>query len=89
MTPPIRILLADDHRIVRQGLRGILEENSRMEVAGEASDGREAVRMALDKEPDVIIMDVAMPHLGGDGGHPPDFQAAPGSQSFGAEHVLG
>ena len=65
MTPPIRILLADDHRIVRQGLRRILEENSQMEVAGEASDGREAVRMALDKEPDVIIMDVAMPHLGG------------------------
>ncbi len=65
MTPPIRILLADDHRIVRQGLRRILEENSRMEVAGEASDGREAVQMALDKEPDVIIMDVAMPHLGG------------------------
>ncbi len=65
MTPPIRILLADDHRIVRQGLRRILEENSRMEVVGEASDGREAVQMALDKEPDVIIMDVAMPHLGG------------------------
>ncbi len=65
MTLPIRILLADDHRIVRQGLRRILEENSRMEVVGEASDGREAVRMALDKEPDVIIMDVAMPHLGG------------------------
>ncbi len=65
MTPPIHILLADDHRIVRQGLRRILEENSRMEVVGEASDGREAVQMALDKEPDVIIMDVAMPHLGG------------------------
>ncbi len=65
MTLPIRILLADDHRIVRQGLRRILEENSRMEVAGEASDGREAVQMALDKVPDVIIMDVAMPHLGG------------------------
>ena len=65
MTPPISILLADDHRIVRQGLRRILEENSRMEVVGEASDGREAVQMALDKEPDVIIMDVAMPHLGG------------------------
>ena len=65
MTPPIRILLADDHRIVRQGLRRILEENSRMEVVGEANDGREAVQMALDKEPDVIIMDVAMPHLGG------------------------
>ena len=65
MTLPIRILLADDHRIVRQGLRRILEENSGMEVAGEASDGREAVQMALDKEPDVIIMDVAMPHLGG------------------------
>ena len=65
MTPPISILLADDHRIVRQGLRRILEEHSRMEVVGEASDGREAVQMALDKEPDIIIMDVAMPHLGG------------------------
>ncbi len=65
MNSPIRILLADDHRIVRQGLRRILEETSRMEVVGEASDGREAVQMALDKEPDVIVMDVAMPHLGG------------------------
>ncbi|MCZ6490684.1 MAG: response regulator transcription factor [Acidobacteria bacterium] len=65
MTPPISILLADDHRIVRQGLRRILEEHSRMEVVGEASDGREAVQMALDKEPDIIIMDVAMPRLGG------------------------
>ena len=65
MNSPIRILLADDHRIVRQGLRRILEENSQMEVAGEANDGREAVQMALDKKPDVIIMDVAMPHLGG------------------------
>ena len=65
MSFPIHILLADDHRIVRQGLRRILEEHPQMEVVAEASDGREAVQLALEKKPDVVVMDIAMPHLNG------------------------
>ncbi|OFW10327.1 MAG: DNA-binding response regulator [Acidobacteria bacterium RIFCSPLOWO2_02_FULL_59_13] len=65
MSFPIHILLADDHRIVRQGLRRILEEHPQMEVVAEASDGREAVQLALEKKPDVVVMDIGMPHLNG------------------------
>jgi len=61
----IRILIADDHGIVRKGLRLQLEQNSAFEVIGEASDGREAVRLAEDLLPDVVIMDIAMPSLNG------------------------
>lgn len=61
----IRILLADDHGIVRAGLRLQLEQQSDFEVAGEASDGREAVRLAEELSPDVVVMDVAMPNLNG------------------------
>ncbi|MBI4443253.1 MAG: response regulator transcription factor [Acidobacteria bacterium] len=65
MSFPIHILLADDHRIVRQGLRRILEEHPQMEVVAEASDGREAVQLAMEKKPDVVVMDIAMPQLNG------------------------
>jgi DNA-binding NarL/FixJ family response regulator len=61
----IRILLADDHTVVRQGLRKILEAHEQCEVVGEASDGREAVRLALAIEPDVSILDIGMPLLSG------------------------
>jgi two-component system response regulator NreC len=61
----IRILIADDHGIVRKGLRLQLEQNSAFEVIGEATEGREAVRMAEELLPDVVIMDIAMPHLNG------------------------
>jgi DNA-binding NarL/FixJ family response regulator len=61
----IRILLADDHGIVRRGLRYLLERSVGMEVVGEAADGREAVRVAEEKSPDVVIMDIAMPNLNG------------------------
>lgn len=60
-----RILLADDHGVVRKGLRFLLERSQDMEVVGEAADGREAVRMAEELNPDVIIMDIAMPQLNG------------------------
>jgi two-component system response regulator NreC len=60
-----RILLADDHSIVRQGFRMILSAQPDMEVIGEASNGREAVEHAVALQPDVIVMDVSMPELNG------------------------
>jgi two-component system, NarL family, response regulator NreC len=61
----VRILLADDHTVVRQGLRKVLEERPEWEVVAEAGDGREAVRQAELHKPDIAILDVAMPLLNG------------------------
>ena len=61
----IRILIADDHGIVRTGLKLLLDRVSEMEVVGEAADGREAVRLAAELQPDIVIMDIAMPLLNG------------------------
>jgi DNA-binding NarL/FixJ family response regulator len=60
-----RILIADDHRITRQGLRSLLEKENDMEVVAEASDGRTAVELTREMKPDVVIMDVSMPDLNG------------------------
>jgi two-component system, NarL family, response regulator NreC len=61
----IRIVLADDHSVVRQGFRRILEAQTDMEIVGEASNGREALELATKLSPDVVVMDVAMPELNG------------------------
>ena len=61
----VRILLADDHRLVRQGLRSLIEKDRTMEVVAEADNGREAVRLAQEEKPDVIIMGIDMPDLNG------------------------
>ena len=61
----VRILLADDHKIMRDGLRSLLQGQTDMEVVGEAEDGREAIRLARELKPDVIIMDVNMPGMDG------------------------
>ena len=61
----IRILLADDHSVVRHGFRRILDAQEDMEVVGEVSNGREAVEQAAALQPDLIIMDVTMPELNG------------------------
>ena len=61
----MKVLLADDHRIVREGLRSLLESQPDLEVVAEASDGRQAVEMARELGPDVVVMDVAMPQLNG------------------------
>jgi len=62
---PLRILLADDHTVVRNGLRLILQQQPDFQVVGEASDGREAVRLAESESPDVVVMDIGMPNLNG------------------------
>ena len=61
----IRVILADDHVVVRDGLRLILETEGDISVVGDVSDGREAVRMARSLIPDVVVMDIAMPGLNG------------------------
>lgn len=61
----LRILLADDHNLMRQGLRKILEEHPDWEVVAEAANGREAVKQALELKPDIAILDIAMPQLNG------------------------
>jgi two-component system, NarL family, response regulator NreC len=61
----LRILLADDHGVVRKGLRFLLENEPDLEVVGEASDGRQAVDLACELQPDVVVMDIAMPRLNG------------------------
>lgn len=65
MMGKIRIVLGDDHTVVRQGLRKILEAHDDWEVVGEAADGREAVKMTLAMEPDVAVLDIGMPLLSG------------------------
>ncbi|MBN1440236.1 MAG: response regulator transcription factor [Anaerolineales bacterium] len=62
---PLRILVADDHRIVREGLRLILESREEFTLVGEAADGGEAVRLAEELRPDVILMDLRMPGMDG------------------------
>lgn len=65
MNKPIRILLADDHTIVRQGLARLLEEQPDMKIVGEATNGQVVVDQVLELKPDIIIMDIAMPLLNG------------------------
>ena len=61
----ISVLLADDHHLVRRGFRRLIEDDPQLRVVGEASDGDEAVRMALELEPHVVVMDCAMPGTSG------------------------
>ena len=59
------ILLADDHVVIRSGLRMIIEKNDDFQVVGEAENGRQAVDLADELKPDVAVLDIAMPHLNG------------------------
>jgi len=61
----ISVLLVEDHKIVREGTRQLLEQSTDMQVVGEAADGLEAVRLTADIQPDVIVMDVRLPHMSG------------------------
>jgi DNA-binding NarL/FixJ family response regulator len=61
----LRILIADDHEVVRRGLCTLLQSQNGWEICGEAKDGREAVEMAKQLKPDVVILDIGMPNLNG------------------------
>jgi DNA-binding NarL/FixJ family response regulator len=61
----IRVLLVDDHQVVRQGLRGLLADDPRFEIVGEAANGSEGVALARTTKPDVVLMDVTMPMMDG------------------------
>ena len=63
LAPPIRVLLCDDHSVVREGLARLLESTDGIEVAGMAADGAEGVAAAVELSPDVVLMDLAMPNL--------------------------
>ncbi len=62
---PVRLLIADDHALVRQGLRGMLEREPDIEIVGEAHNGREAVDLCLTLGPNLVLMDVRMPEMDG------------------------
>ena len=62
---PIRRLLADDHTLVRDGIRALLQDRAEFQVVAEAADGREALRLLGEHQPDVALLDIAMPGLNG------------------------
>jgi DNA-binding NarL/FixJ family response regulator len=62
---PIRVMLVDDHAMVRQGLRSVLDEYPNIEVVGEAADGEDAIRLVTKLQPSVVIMDINLPKLDG------------------------
>jgi DNA-binding NarL/FixJ family response regulator len=62
---PVRVLLVDDHRIVREGLRGLIESRTDLRVVGEAGDGEQAIALARQLAPNLVILDVSMPRMNG------------------------
>ena len=86
--PRIRVLLADDHWVVRQGLRMFLERDAAFEIVGEAEDGAAAVRMATQLRPDVVLMDLLMPILDGVAATEAIRQAAPDVEVVALTSVL-
>lgn len=65
MKKRIKLLLADDHPVVRKGIASCLSQHDHLEIVGEAADGREALKKARDLEPDLVLMDIDMPHMNG------------------------
>ena len=65
MTNRIRVMVVDDHPVVRRGISLCLSRQSQIEIVGEAGDGREAIRLARELQPDLILMDIDMPQMNG------------------------
>jgi DNA-binding NarL/FixJ family response regulator len=65
LVKPVRILVADDHELVRQGMRAIFQSEPKWSVCGEATTGRQALKLAFDLRPDLVVLDVALPELNG------------------------
>ncbi len=80
MTQPIRIFLADDHAVLRAGLKALLNAEPDMEVIGEAGDGRDCIEAVASLQPDVVLLDINMPHCNGLEALPKLRQKAPGSR---------
>jgi DNA-binding NarL/FixJ family response regulator len=78
--PPLRILVADDHHVVRTGLRALLESKTGWQVCAEASNGREAVQKAGELQPDVAVLDIGMPLLNGVGATRQIRKVSPGTE---------
>jgi len=76
----LRILIADDHEVFRRGVRGVLEEQPGWQVVGEAGNGRQAVEMARELQPDVVVLDISMPELNGLDATRQILQVSPGSE---------
>jgi DNA-binding NarL/FixJ family response regulator len=85
---PIRILIADDHSVVRQGLKMFLGLDPELEVVGEAEDGRQALRFAERLRPDVVLMDLLMPHMDGVAATAAIRQALPDTEVIALTSVL-
>ena len=75
MTPPVRVLIADDHRLFAEALEAVLATEERIEVVGRAADGEEAVALARRLQPDVVALDISMPVMDG-------FEAAAELETF-------
>ena len=86
---PIRILIADDHHVVRQGLHMFLSADPELEIIGEAQDGAEAVKLALELHPDVVLMDILMPVMDGIKATAAIRQSLPDTEVIALTSVLG
>ncbi len=87
MAQKVKVLIADDHRVVREGLTAILEMKDDIQIVGEAADGGEAVEKARTLMPDVIVMDVSMPGMGGGRGDPHHLTRATSYWDHCTDHV--
>src|SRR3982074_597864 len=88
VTHRIRVVIVDDHSVVRRGLRMFLEDDPRLELVGEAADGEEGVRLARETRPDVVLMDLLLPKLDGIGATEKIRQELPDTQVIALTSVL-